>query len=156
MPTNKTHILCLIFLLKLTFVKCFMNGSDIFFWTLFCLHFYIYKGNGKIANMIAVATLLILCLDLISGQGTPKRLQIASMTAKIGKDGTGKMLLQMVCIKRIKSLHPSFVLKVFSIFSIIFHHRRCRFRQDLLWCQHSWLLLCNTWQRGPKGWICQI
>ena len=46
--------------------------------------------------MIAVATLLLLCLDLISGQGTPKRLQIASMTAKIGKDGTGKMVLQII------------------------------------------------------------
>ena len=67
------------------------------------MHFY-SKGNGKTANMIAVATLLLLSLELISGQGTPKRLQIASMTAKIGKDGTGKMLLQMVCIKRIKSL----------------------------------------------------
>ena len=40
--------------------------------------------------MKVAATLLILCLDLIAGQ-TPKRLQIASMTAKIGRDGTGKL-----------------------------------------------------------------
>ena len=60
--------------------------------------------------MIAVATLLILCLDLISGQGTPKRLQIASMTAKIGKDGTGKIMLQMVSIQRVKYFEEYYVV----------------------------------------------
>ena len=52
--------------------------------------FYV-SCNGTNANMISVGVILILCLGSSFGQGAPKRLQIASMTAKIGNDGTGKI-----------------------------------------------------------------
>ena len=41
--------------------------------------------------MRASVAILFICLDLVLSQGSPKRLQIASMTAKIGRDGTGKI-----------------------------------------------------------------
>lgn len=41
--------------------------------------------------MRAAVAILFICLDLVLSQGSPKRLQIASMTAKIGRDGTGKI-----------------------------------------------------------------
>ena len=52
--------------------------------------FYVSR-NGTNANMISTGVILILCLGSSFGQGAPKRLQIASMTAKIGNDGTGKI-----------------------------------------------------------------
>ena len=52
--------------------------------------FYV-SCNGTNANMISIGVILILFLGSCFGQGAPKRLQIASMTAKIGNDGTGKI-----------------------------------------------------------------
>ena len=52
--------------------------------------FYV-SYNGVKANMISVGVILILCVGSSFGQGAPKGLQIASMTAKIGNDGTGKI-----------------------------------------------------------------
>ena len=40
--------------------------------------------------MIAFWAVLVVFLDLVLGQAKPKSLQIASMTAKIGRDGTSK------------------------------------------------------------------
>ena len=68
--------------------------------------------------MKVAATLLILCLDLIAGQ-TPKRLQIASMTAKIGRDGTGKLKsLNMLKIFGLKN--HGIIYQYMTLFRTIF------------------------------------
>jgi len=47
--------------------------------------------------MIRVGAILLIMLELVCGQGTPKRYQIASMTAKIGNDGTDDAVSVKIC-----------------------------------------------------------